>query len=212
MNTDLSILLLPTRTENILRSVGVITVDQLCGLSSIDLLKIENFGKGSLSLVKNALLEHGLHLSETSGLNFASLTARDSFAKSSDDVDDIADEIRSLIKYAEDRTKESILHNPETLAKLAFDSDAECLIIVVEGFYGPARKSLPLTIHVTDAYTPETPLFSFDPIQQLIEACESDPNEAWTKEAIVETIASLEHGIARLRAYETERLKTQSES
>ena len=45
-----------------LANAGISTVEQLCGLSARDLLKIEHFGATTLDEVRNALAQRGLNL------------------------------------------------------------------------------------------------------------------------------------------------------
>ena len=50
------------RTDNVLKSVGILTIHELVKKTELDLLKIPNIGKKSLTEIKDVLESKGLYL------------------------------------------------------------------------------------------------------------------------------------------------------
>lgn len=49
-----------TRTRNALFKVGAKTIDDILSIKESELMRVENFGRGSLNDLKEALLDHGI--------------------------------------------------------------------------------------------------------------------------------------------------------
>lgn len=50
------------RTDNVLKSVGILSIHELVKKTELDLIKIPNMGKKSLTEIKDVLESKGLHL------------------------------------------------------------------------------------------------------------------------------------------------------
>lgn len=64
MDGDLDDLLLTARAENVLRNLGIRTVDELCARSEVDLMRVAGLGRVTLRDIKLVLAEQGRSLDE----------------------------------------------------------------------------------------------------------------------------------------------------